>query len=206
MIEMFFDSFNKFFRDEEKKMDEEMKNIFSDNNEKDGEKDNECHSYYHEVANEYEDGERVYHKEKVVKDGKVIKDEAESAKLEDIKASKKAIEKKSEKDETTDLENLVENVAGEVEKKKKTIKEWRDYADRLCKERRALHDKIVDLEKEIEKLTKENKTLKDENKEFSKRDENWRKAYNDVYDKNGSLYDEIGHLTRKLESIQKVLS
>lgn len=53
---------------------DELMEKFDGDEEKDDEK-TETHSYFHSIKDKYEDGEHVSHKEKEIKDGKVIKDE-----------------------------------------------------------------------------------------------------------------------------------
>ena len=58
----------------------------SDNKEDKEEKDKkEDHSYFHTVTDTYDNGEHISHKEKEVKDGKVLKDVNETFKIEDKK-------------------------------------------------------------------------------------------------------------------------
>ena len=74
--ESFDDFFNKVFDG----LLEEAKNNLEKNlkEEKKSEKEdseNEVHSYYHRVADKYDNGDHVSHVEKEVKDGKVLKNE-----------------------------------------------------------------------------------------------------------------------------------
>ena len=67
--ELFGEDFNELFNNsvfDEPKNDEE----------------DETHTYYHKVCDKYEDGKRVSHVEKEVKDGKVLKDVKDTPKLE----------------------------------------------------------------------------------------------------------------------------
>ena len=60
-------------------------------------KDNNNHSYFHSVKDEYKNGEHVSHSEKEIKDGKLIKDVDNSIELENknvCKSDKKLCEKK----------------------------------------------------------------------------------------------------------------
>lgn len=60
-------------------------------------KDNNNHSYFHSIKDEYKNGEHVSHSEKEIKDGKLIKDVDNSIELENknvCKCDKKLYEKK----------------------------------------------------------------------------------------------------------------
>ena len=65
---MFETLFNEFFGDIDwEKFAEKMKDFEEKNN-----AENDGKSYFHAIEDEYEDGKHVLHKEKEVKDGKVI--------------------------------------------------------------------------------------------------------------------------------------
>ena len=78
MLEYF--GLEKFFG---RPFDELFNEVFGEltNEEKDEEDVN--HSYFHSIKDKYEDGEHVYHQEKEVKDGKVLKDEKKTFALDD---------------------------------------------------------------------------------------------------------------------------
>lgn len=112
-----FDDFDELFKD------------FGDN----------CNSYSSTVVDSYEDGELVSHREKVVKDGKVIKD------VRDDKAigndENKAIECNRTCEKPSQMNKLEENIAAlenEVKTLKSIIKEREEENNALKKKLEAI--------------------------------------------------------------------
>ena len=112
-----FDDFDELFKD------------FGDN----------CNSYSSTVVERYEDGELVSHKEKVVKDGKVIKD------VRDDKAigndEKNGIECNGKCDKSYQMKKFEDNIAAlenEVKTLKSIIKEREEENNALKKKLEAI--------------------------------------------------------------------
>ena len=78
--------FNELFGDN---FDEMVKEVFQKYDNKDTEKEedneNDTRSYFHSISDKYDNGKHVYHKEKEIKDGKVLKDVNETYQIEDKK-------------------------------------------------------------------------------------------------------------------------
>lgn len=124
---MFETIFNEFFGDIDwEKFAEKMKNFEEKNN-----AENDGKSYFHAIEDEYEDGKHVLHKEKEVKDGKVIKDINDNC-LTVKQGENKAIENQENKQfntetEIRELKAENERLLKEIAKKNETIKHLRDY-------------------------------------------------------------------------------
>ena len=91
-----FDEFLKEFF-ETKTFDDLFNEVFDKKVKSNDVKDNNNHSYFHSVKDEYKNGEHVSHSEKEIKDGKLIKDVDNSIELENknvCKCDKKLYEKK----------------------------------------------------------------------------------------------------------------
>ena len=91
-----FDEFLKEFF-ETKTFDDLFNEVFDKKVKTNDVKDNNNHSYFHSVKDEYKNGEHVSHSEKEIKDGKLIKDVDNSIELENknvCKCDKKLYEKK----------------------------------------------------------------------------------------------------------------
>ena len=94
---MFERIFNEIFGDIDwEKFAEKMKDFEEKNN-----AENDGKSYFHAIEDEYEDGKHVLHKEKEVKDGKVIKDINDNC-LTVKKDENKAIENQENKQFNTE--------------------------------------------------------------------------------------------------------
>lgn len=127
-------------------VEKELNDMLKVSNEK---KDDEGHSYYHKITDKYENGERVSHTEKEVKDGKVIKDVNE----------KKAIcDKACCKDKEEVNEPKIEKVRCDYYKKLLGETEERLKAE-LCEKKEA-EIKYKENVKYIEHLEAENQALK----------------------------------------------
>ena len=112
-----FDDFDELFKD------------FGDN----------CNSYSSTVIDHYKDGELVSHKEKVVKDGKVIKDVRDDKTIG--KDEKKGIEcngKCEKPDQMKKLEDNISALENEVKTLKSIIKEREEENNALKKKLEAI--------------------------------------------------------------------
>lgn len=118
---MFETIFNELFGDIDwEKFAEKMKDFEEKNN-----AENDGKSYFHAIEDEYEDGKHVLHKEKEVKDGKVIKDINDNC-LTVKQDENKAIENQESKHFNTERQNRElkaenERLLKEIEKKNETI-------------------------------------------------------------------------------------
>lgn len=142
---MFETIFNEFFGDIDwEKFAEKMKNFEEKNN-----AENDGKSYFHAIEDEYEDGKHVLHKEKEVKDGKVIKDINDNC-LTVKQGENKAIENQENKQfntetEIRELKAENERLFKEIAKKNETIKHLRDYN---CKQNNDL-ESLIHKNKEL---------------------------------------------------------
>ena len=142
---MFETIFNEFFSDIDwEKFAEKMKNFEEKNN-----AENDGKSYFHAIEDEYEDGKHVLHKEKEVKDGKVIKDINDNC-LTVKQGENKAIENQENKQfntetEIRELKAENERLFKEIAKKNETIKHLRDYN---CKQNNDL-ESLIHKNKEL---------------------------------------------------------
>ena len=112
-----FDDFDELFKD------------FGDN----------CNSYSSTVVDSYEDGELVSHKEKVVKDGKVVKDVSDDKTIGNDE--NKAIECNRTCEKPSQMNKLEENIAAlenEVKTLKSIIKEREEENNALKKKLEAI--------------------------------------------------------------------
>lgn len=112
-----FDDFDELFKD------------FGDN----------CNSYSSTVVDRYEDGELVSHKEKVVKDGKVVKDVNENKAISNDE--KKGIECNGKCEKSAQMKELEDNIAAlesEVKTLKSIIKEKEEENNALKKKLEAI--------------------------------------------------------------------
>lgn len=142
---MFETIFNEFFGDIDwEKFAEKMKNFEEKNN-----AENDGKSYFHAIEDEYEDGKHILHKEKEVKDGKVIKDINDNC-LTVKQGENKAIENQENKQfntetEIRELKAENERLLKEIAKKNETIKHLRDYN---CKQNNDL-ESLIHKNKEL---------------------------------------------------------
>lgn len=95
----------------------------------DNKEDENEHSYYHKVADTYEDGNHTSHIEKEVKDGEVLKDVKETYQLED---KEKEYDKICDKKECKCNESVV-NKPVDAEFYEKKMKEANDLLDEANK-------------------------------------------------------------------------
>lgn len=142
---MFETIFNEFFGDIDwEKFAEKMKNFEEKNN-----AENDGKSYFHAIEDEYEDGKHVLHKEKEVKDGKVIKDINDNC-LTVKQDENKTIENEAFNTETEIRVLKAENecLLKEIAKKNETIKCLKDYN---CDKQLTIEKQNNDLERLIHK-------------------------------------------------------
>lgn len=142
---MFETIFNEFFGDIDwEKFAEKMKNFEEKNN-----AENDGKSYFHTIEDEYEDGKHVLHKEKEVKDGKVIKDINDNC-LTVKQDENKTIENEAFNTETEIRVLKAENecLLEEIAKKNETIKCLKDYN---CDKQLTIEKQNNDLERLIHK-------------------------------------------------------
>ena len=142
---MFETIFNEFFGDIDwEKFAEKMKDFEEKNN-----VENDGKSYFHAIEDEYEDGKHVLHKEKEVKDGKVIKDINDNC-LTVKQGENKAIENEAFNTETEIRVLKAENecLLEEIAKKNETIKCLKDYN---CDKQLTIEKQNNDLERLIHK-------------------------------------------------------
>lgn len=154
-MKLFNSIFNEIFNDFEKDFNNLSKEF--ENNAKlleNDEKDGKNKSYFHEVADRYEDGEHVFHKEKEVKDGKVLKNvEQDFKKIED-----KTETKDDKKDEVT-YEIKLDDNSSDSEKNancsNNICNEWAEKKEDkdCCKAK--LEEKIDELEEKVGDLNAE---------------------------------------------------
>ena len=142
MFETIFNEFFFFFDWE--KFAEKMKDFEEKNNAV-----NDGKSYFHAIEDEYEDGKHVLHKEKEVKDGKVIKDINDNC-LTVKQDENKTIENEAFNTETEIRVLKAENecLLEEIAKKNETIKCLKDYN---CDKQLTIEKQNNDLERLIHK-------------------------------------------------------
>lgn len=142
---MFETIFNEFFGDIDwEKFAEKMKDFEEKNN-----VENDGKSYFHAIEDEYEDGKHILHKEKEVKDGKVIKDINDNC-LTVKEEQNKTFENEAFNTETEIRELKAENerLLKEIAKKNETIKCLKDYN---CDKQLTIEKQNNDLERLIHK-------------------------------------------------------
>lgn len=143
---MFETIFNEFFGDIDwEKFAEKMKDFEEKNN-----VENDGKSYFHAIEDEYEDGKHILHKEKEVKDGKVIKDINDNCLTVIKQDENKTIENEAFNTETEIRELKAENehLLKEIAKKNETIKCLKDYN---CDKQLTIEKQNNDLERLIHK-------------------------------------------------------
>ena len=127
------------------KFAEKMKDFEEKNN-----VENDGKSYFHAIEDEYEDGKHILHKEKEVKDGKVIKDINDNCLTVIKQDENKTIENEAFNTETEIRELKAENefLLKEIAKKNETIKYLKDYN---CDKQLTIEKQNNDLERLIHK-------------------------------------------------------
>ncbi len=152
---MFETIFNEIFGNVDWEKIGEKLNEFEKNHEI-NEKD-DAKSYFHVVEDEYEDGKHTHHKEKEVKDGKVVKDINNCCYIDSKQEENKAIESQKNKQSDTDVqirELKAENkrLLEEIEQKNETIRKFKGCM-------RANEMTIERQNNDLEKLVNRNKEL-----------------------------------------------
>lgn len=117
MVGDFFESVKELEKNEENEKDENQ-------------------SYFHRVTDEYENGKKISHKEKEVKNGEVLKDINENYKIED----------KTNKDKNTENEMTSEEA---LEEAKKLLDEARSTISMQMKEIERNQKRCKELEEEL---------------------------------------------------------
>lgn len=151
---MFETIFNEFFGDIDwEKFAEKMKNFEEKNN-----VENDGKSYFHAIEDEYEDGKHILHKEKEVKDGKVIKDINDNC-LTVKQGENKTIENQENKQfntetEIRELKAENERLLKEIAKKNETIKHLRDYISKQNNDLESLIHKNKELTNKLNNIKK----------------------------------------------------
>lgn len=151
---MFETIFNEFFGDIDwEKFAEKMKNFEEKNN-----AENDGKSYFHAIEDEYEDGKHVLHKEKEVKDGKVIKDINDNC-LTVKQGENKTIENQENKQfntetEIRELKAENERLLKEIAKKNETIKHLKDYVSKQNYDLESLIHKNKELTNKLNNIKK----------------------------------------------------
>jgi hypothetical protein len=136
--ELFGEDFNELFNN----------SVFDES--KDDEKDEEkedTHTYYHKVCDKYEDGKRVSHVEKEVKDGKVLKDVKDTPKIE-AKCDAKCIGPKNEHEvKQTETDKEYEKLSAEYKKLKA-------QHNVLAKEYNNMCDELYEAQKKLDEISR----------------------------------------------------
>ena len=151
---MFETIFNEFFGDIDwEKFAEKMKDFEEKNN-----VENDGKSYFHAIEDEYEDGKHVLHKEKEVKDGKVIKDINDNC-LTVKQDENKTIENQENKQfntetEIRELKAENERLLKEIAKKNETIKHLKDYISKQNYDLESLIHKNKELTNKLNNIKK----------------------------------------------------
>lgn len=102
----------------------------------DDKEENETHSYFHHIKDEYKDGEKVSHVEKEIKDGKVIKD------VNLRKELGEHCEKSSEEKSLTSAQSVTDS---EHEELKQKFAKLSEKYEKLCAEHKALKERVNDF-------------------------------------------------------------
>lgn len=123
--------FNELFGDCFENVDKIINGFSGETEEDDGTE----HSYYHAVKDEYDNGKRVSHVEKEVKDGKVLKDVNETYKIENKEdCNKKAIASDSATIEEYEKKlkesnDLLEEAEQKIKKQQTTISMYKERCE-----------------------------------------------------------------------------
>lgn len=120
----------------------DFEKIFKDFPEEEKKNENENdHSYFHSIEDKYENGEHVSHKEKEIKDGKVLKDVNDTFKIE-VKGKEEA------ENGSNDYEEKLKKATDLLEEAQKTIvnqqKQLECYENR-CNELECKFSKLKDF-------------------------------------------------------------
>ena len=146
---MFETIFNELFGDIDwEKFAEKMKDFEEKNN-----AENDGKSYFHAIEDEYEDGKHVLHKEKEVKDGKVIKDINDNCLI-------------TKQDEDNTIENEAFNTEVDIRElnaeNKRLLKEIENKNETIRKFKGCIRTNEMTIERQnndLERLLNKNKEL-----------------------------------------------
>lgn len=122
-----------------------------------------CKSYYHYVCDKFKNGENVYHKEKEVKDGKVLKDEGHGCGYisnNDETSIKSDSECKKNCTENSKIKEYGKAVINENELLKQKNCKLRSYINKLEGECEECKHEICELKKENEELRRKFDAIK----------------------------------------------
>lgn len=156
LLKDFLSEANDFMKDFNNLLDSEAKET------KEEECDDEPKSYYHYMCDKYENGKHVSHKEKEVKDGKVLKDVDNCMNIEDKTENKKEscncekqkVENKEEKDKNVcDLKQKL----ADMQKEHLKMEEHLRFMEKRFTE---LKEHTHNLKSQLEKVTSENTEYK----------------------------------------------
>lgn len=155
---MFEKIFEEIFGDVDwEKFAEKMKDFEEKNN-----AENDGKSYFHAIEDEYEDGKHVLHKEKEVKDGKVIKDinnnclitKQDENKTNENEAFNTDVEIRELKAENKRLLKEIENknetirkFKGSIRTNEMTIERQNNDLERLLNKNKELNEKLDNIKK-----------------------------------------------------------
>lgn len=146
---MFEKIFEEIFGDVDwEKFAEKMKDFEEKNN-----AENDSKSYFHTIEDEYEDGKHVLHKEKEVKDGKVIKD------INDNCLITKQDEDKTIENETFNTDVEIRELKAE---NKRLLKEIENKNETIRKFKGCIRTNEMTIERQnndLERLLNKNKEL-----------------------------------------------
>ena len=159
---MFKDLFD-VFKESTEWIDEFEKFMKNQENNKSSEKDNKNHSCYHYVCDKYENGKNVYHQEKEIKDGKVLKDEGHGCGCisnNDDTSIKSDSECKKNCTENSKPKEYEKAVANENEALKQKNCKLRSYINKLECECEEYKNEICELKKENEELRRKFDAIK----------------------------------------------
>ena len=137
-------------------------------------------SYFHSVSDKYENGEHVSHKEKEVKDGKVIKDVGFGVGIEDktknekyaLKSEREKTNQEWEKKKNEERRSYIKDC---VKKSEEYVKSNHKWYDDLAKANDFISELMLDRDKKLlwheEMLKEANETIEKLKKENSEKDE-----------------------------------
>ena len=124
-----------------KALDERFEKLSKEMDEKD------CgHSYFHSVSDNYENGEHVSHKEKEVKDGKVIKDVGFGVGIEDKSKNENNNDKvEGKEDIESQYKRKMEELCNKIDEKNEIIDKLNARCSKLMKENDKIKFTLRDL-------------------------------------------------------------
>ena len=149
LFEVFMDEANEFMNEfnelfsEKKSCEKECKEEKCENKKKDEPKQK---SYYHYVCDKFKNGKNVYHQEKEVEDGKVLKDEGHGCGY------------------ISDNDNTTIKSESECKKTCKEKAKYKEYEKSFTNENNLLKQQVYKLQNDIKELEKSSLNLRCENK------------------------------------------